>query len=112
VATRLKGTQVEIEVTRADAGITAHGLAARLRAEEPSIILWDHLAEAGLLLVTLAKVSDETADYVADRIRSVSTAASDVSADGSAPNTTDRVLAELAAWPLAARPLGDRLSRR
>jgi uncharacterized pyridoxal phosphate-dependent enzyme len=112
VASRLRGSQVEIEIAPAEASITAHVLAGRLRAEEPSIILWDPLAEAGLLLASLGKVSDEIADYVADRIRFVCAAAKGASADAQAANITDRVLAELEAWPLVARPQGNQLSRR
>lgn len=103
-ATR-KGQQIELRISPAEARVTAWELAAALRSENPMIVVWDHLAEAGLISVTLSKVSDETAEFVAGRIAEICAHAKG-GGHGSAPNITDRVLVELETWPTKARSAG------
>jgi uncharacterized pyridoxal phosphate-dependent enzyme len=103
-ATR-KGQQIELQISPAKARVTAWALAAALRSENPMIIVWDHLAEAGLITVTLSKVSDETAEYVAGRIAEICARATGDN-PAAAPNITDRVLVELEAWPAKVRSTG------
>ena len=62
--------------------------------------MWDHLAEANILLVTLNKVNDETANFVAERILDICARAECVAARPLVPNITDRMLAELETWPV------------
>ena len=102
IAISREKNQLKLHVAPAEAPITAHGLAEALRAENPSIIVWSQLAEAGTLLVTLSKVSDETADYVCDRIRDICAKAKGVAAYTPAPNLGDAIVDELEKWPLKA----------
>lgn len=96
-----KGQQIELLVVPAEAQITAWELAGALRSEIPMIIVWDHLAEAGLITVTLSKVSDATAEFVAERVMAICAGAKG-GGHSKPPNISDRILTELQAWPAKA----------
>lgn len=95
-----EGRQLELRVDPMQAGISAHGLAARLSAAEPGIILWRHLAGAGILRLTLGKVTDEVADFVCARIAAAcGTGRGDDAAPG--VNLADALAEQLGHWPRA-----------
>ncbi|HET9413654.1 MAG TPA: aminotransferase class V-fold PLP-dependent enzyme [Pseudolabrys sp.] len=100
VHTTIERKQLKLQVTAAEAGITAYGLAHALRVEEPAIVLWHHYADVGTLMLNLSKVDDETADYVCGRIAAVCAAGKGAAAYPPLPNLGDSVEAELARWPL------------
>ena len=60
--------QVRLEIDQKRAGLFASELSMRLRNRDPAILAWDLHSEAGVLLLTLGKVSDETAEIVCSRI--------------------------------------------
>lgn len=94
------GRQIEICVDPAGAGLSAYNLSRALRREQPAVILWRHLAGQGILRMTLTKVSDETADYVCDRIRQICRAPALHRTDDEAGNIADEVVSRLEGWPL------------
>lgn len=95
-----QGRQLRLDVDAKSAGLSAHEAAAALAAGDPAIMVWNHFAADGALYVTLAKLSDETADFVARRIAEVF-ARGRSGQPGPAPNIADAVLAEIERWPLA-----------
>jgi L-seryl-tRNA(Ser) seleniumtransferase len=62
------GRQVGISVDAGKAGASAGAVAACLAAGDPAILLWAHHAREGKLLMSLAKVTDDVADLVCERI--------------------------------------------
>jgi uncharacterized pyridoxal phosphate-dependent enzyme len=60
--------QVRLEVDAKAAGASAGEISANLRGRDPAILAWDLHSEAGVLVLTLSKVSDETAELVCSRI--------------------------------------------
>jgi len=99
--------QLELAIDPAVAGVSASDLARALAAEDPAILLWHHYAPAGLLLLNLGKVNDETADYVCARIaaRCGETVAAP---PGRPPNLGDELAEQLARWPLSLGGEADR----
>lgn len=63
--------QVRIEIDQTLAGVTATRLSRELRSKDPAILAWDLHSEAGILILTLGKVSDEIAEFVCSRIAEV-----------------------------------------
>ena len=97
-----RGRQLELQIDPMQAGISAQGLAARLLAGEPGIIVGRHLAGAGILRLTLGKVSDEAADLVCARIAAVcGTGRPDLREPSL--NSADAVAEQLEHWPRALR---------
>ena len=92
--------QLRIRVDAEVAGISAYELAYALRAGTPSIAVWSQFAERGVLLVSLAKVSDETVEHVCSRIRSICTSTNSVQRFDHAPNIADEVADRLRTWPV------------
>jgi D-glucosaminate-6-phosphate ammonia-lyase len=91
-------SQLALRVEPDAAGLTAHVLDRCLRDQEPSIVLWNHRAPAGSLLLNLSKVSDETADYVTQRIAEVFAARP--TSKSKPANLADELAASLERWPL------------
>jgi L-seryl-tRNA(Ser) seleniumtransferase len=60
--------QVRLEVDASAAGIAASEISRKLRETDPAVLAWDLHSEAGILVLTLSKVSDETADFVCSRV--------------------------------------------
>ena len=63
--------QVRLELDATVAGVSAGELSKKLRVRDPAILAWDLHAEAGILVLTLSKISDETAELVCSRIEQV-----------------------------------------
>lgn len=63
--------QVRLAIDPARAGASAGAVAACLAAGDPAILLWAHHAAEGELLLSVAKISDETADFVCLRIAQI-----------------------------------------
>ena len=63
--------QLRLQIDPQQARLSAGALSQALRAGEPAILAWDLHAEAGTLLLTLGRVSDEEATLVADRIETL-----------------------------------------
>jgi L-seryl-tRNA(Ser) seleniumtransferase len=60
--------QVALEIDAGRAGLSASALSARLRERDPAILVWDLHSEAGVLVLTLNKVPDDTAELVCAQI--------------------------------------------
>lgn len=93
------GPQIQLSLDRSEAGFSASDLARALRCGDPAVIVWRHLSAEGILRMTLRKVTDETADYVCDRIREILTSADRFGAEELAPNIADEVLLRLQMSP-------------
>ena len=65
------GRQIRFKVDATAAGASAGAIAACLAAADPAILLWAPHAREGELLVTVAKISDEVAEFVCSRIEQV-----------------------------------------
>jgi len=63
--------QVRLELDANVAGVSAGELSTHLRGRDPAIVVWDLHSEAGILVLTLSKVSDETVELVCSRIEQV-----------------------------------------
>lgn len=63
--------QVRLEVDATLVGVSASEISGKLRERDPAILAWDLHSEAGVLVLTLSKVSDETAEFVCSRIAQV-----------------------------------------
>jgi L-seryl-tRNA(Ser) seleniumtransferase len=63
--------QVRLELDANVAGVSADELSRHLRGHDPAIVVWDLHSEAGILVLTLSKVSDETAELVCSRFEQV-----------------------------------------
>lgn len=69
--TRLQGRQVHLKVDSEQAGTSASAIATRLANSDPAILVWAHHASQKELLLSAAKISDETADAVCLRIEQI-----------------------------------------
>ena len=101
LAVSIQGTQIKLEVDRAEASISAYGLAKALFAGDPAIIVWSQFAREGMLLLTFGKVTDAIADYVCERIAEICAAGSDD--QDPVPNIGDASAEQLHNWPVALK---------
>ena len=60
--------QVRLDIDAQAAGLSAAELSSRLRNGDPAILAWDLHSASGVLVLTLGKVTDETVQFVCDRI--------------------------------------------
>lgn len=102
----IHGNQLKLEIVPKTARISAYALSQALLADDPMIIVWSQFARDGQLFVTMAKISDEVANHVCERIEAI--CAGGTTVEGSAPNIADAIAAQLEEWPDRAKSVPQR----
>jgi D-glucosaminate-6-phosphate ammonia-lyase len=95
VSVTIDKKSIRLHVDPSAARINAYGLSQALQAQSPSIAVWNQLADAGILQITLSKVSDEIADHVCSAIVAICSGAKGAAAYPAAPNIGDAIATEL-----------------
>lgn len=95
--------RVRLDVDPAVAGLSAHQLARRLAAAEPSLSVRGLYADQGFVQVDLRRADDALVDHVAERIIEALRNGPAPGDPARPPSPPDQALAGLERWPLALK---------